>query len=162
MRSEAGASAVLVESANLELAPLATVLTWHDGAGLRSPLKRRELQLALEAMCATVAAHGRPIIGIELCLLRDADMAVVNASRLGCNGSTNVLSFPGASGMAGTLLLSVDALERECLFYGQEPSEHLLRLLAHGVGHLAGLEHGLEMEALCAACLQAARSRLGL
>lgn len=81
---------------------------------------------------------------------------------LGCHGPTNVLSFPGAPGMAGALLLSLDTLERECLLYGQEPCEHLLRLLAHGMGHLAGLDHGPEMDALCVACQEAAEAGLDL
>lgn len=121
-------------------------------------------------MLGAVSAAGRPLQAVELYLIDDAAMAVANARHMGCSGPTNVLSFPGAAGpaqepgvagaagsrMAGTLLLSLDTLERECLFYGQEPAGHLLRLLAHGMGHLAGLDHGPEMEALCAACQEAA------
>ena len=113
-------------------------------------------------MCMTVAEAGRPLAGVELYLLDDAAMARANAQHLGCIGPTNVLSFPGANGMPGTLLLSLDTLERECFFYGQEPRRHLIRLLAHGMGHLAGLDHGPEMEALCAACEQAAGAGLAL
>lgn len=113
-------------------------------------------------MCAATAEHGRQVEGVDLYLITDARMARANGRHLGCTGPTNVLSFPGACGMAGTLLLSLDTLERECLLYGQEPVEHLLRLLAHGLGHLAGLDHGPEMEALCAACEDAARAGLGL
>ena len=111
-------------------------------------------------MCGAAAALGRPLAGIELHLVTDAAMARANARHLGCTGPTNVLSFPGASDMPGALLLSLDTLDRECLLYGQEPREHLLRLLAHGVGHLAGLDHGPEMDALCAACLEAAQAGL--
>ena len=109
-------------------------------------------------MCAATALLGRPLAGVELHLLTDAAMAEANALHMACPGPTNVLSFPGGSGMAGTLLLSLDTLERECLFYGQDPREHLLRLLAHGIGHLAGLDHGPGMDALCAALMEAAEA----
>lgn len=109
-------------------------------------------------MCAAAADIGRPLAGVELHLLTDSAMAEVNAAHLSCPGPTNVLSFPGGPGMAGTLLLSLDTLERECLFYGQAPREHLLRLLAHGMAHLAGLDHGPEMDALCAALTEAAEA----
>ena len=113
-------------------------------------------------MCAAAADMGRPVAGVDLYLVNDAAMALANAEHLGSTGPTNVLSFPGAPGMAGTLLLSLDTLERECLLYGQPPVNHLLRLLAHGMGHLAGLDHGPEMDALGAACEGAARAELAL
>lgn len=113
-------------------------------------------------MCAAAGLHGRAVGAVDLYLLTDAAMARANARHLGCAGPTNVLSFPGAPGMAGMLLLSLDTLGRECLLYGQEPREHLLRLLAHGMGHLAGLDHGPEMDALSAVCEKAAAAGLAL
>gem|GEM_PF-157214 len=47
----------------------------------------------------------------------------------------------------GEIALSVDSLARETRLYGQEPREHLVRLLAHAVLHLSGLDHGPEMDA---------------
>lgn len=138
--------------------PVVTVFVRHGGMGWECPLDRRELRHALETMCAAAAAAGRPLEAVDLYLLDDAGMAMANARHLGCRGPTNVLSFPGTAGMAGSLLLSLDTLGRECLLYGQGPREHLLRLLAHGMGHLAGLDHGPEMEALCAACRGAAEA----
>lgn len=161
MRSKLGAEAV-AGSHGESATPPVTVTGRHDGAAWLCPLDRRELGQALAAMCAVAASFGRPVAGVDLCLITDAAMARANARHLGCMGPTNVLSFPGASGMAGTLLLSPDTLERECLLYGQEPVEHLLRLLAHGMGHLAGLDHGPEMDALCAAFEKAAEAGLAL
>ncbi|MDR3042771.1 MAG: rRNA maturation RNase YbeY [Desulfovibrio sp.] len=46
----------------------------------------------------------------------------------------------------GWLVLSLDTWRRECRLYGQEPVEHALRLLAHGLGHLAGYDHGPKMD----------------
>ncbi len=89
---------------------------------------------------------------------------------MGCPGPTNVLSFPLEEELAeasapdgpqtfqlGSLVLSVDAVRREAGLYGQDPREHCLRLLAHGLGHLAGYDHGPEMDTLCAAMLEAAQ-----
>ncbi|MGE4293193.1 MAG: rRNA maturation RNase YbeY [Desulfovibrio sp.] len=55
----------------------------------------------------------------------------------------------------GEIALSVDTLARETRLYGQTPREHLVRLLAHATLHLAGLDHGPEMEAMTEAALDA-------
>lgn len=60
----------------------------------------------------------------------------------------------------GSLVFSVDTLHRETLLYGQDPEEHCLRLLAHGLGHLAGYDHGPEMDELCSEMLSAAEAWL--
>ena len=81
---------------------------------------------------------------VDLVLVRDAGMADYNLRYMGCHGPTNVLSFPideqnrRAGGrnvpvQLGSLVFSVDTLHRETLLYGQDPEEHCLRLLAHGL-----------------------------
>lgn len=92
---------------------------------------------------------------VELVLTRDREIARLNAAYLYSSGPTNCLAFPDASPAArmlpaGTLFLSLDALRRECLLYGQEPAHHLHRLLAHGLAHLVGFEHSPEMDEICA------------
>ena len=122
------------------------------------PLNRRELALVLRIMLRALAGIGTRAPGsLELHLLDDAAMSAANLRFMDCTGPTNVLSFPGGEELPGILLLSLDTLARECLLYGQDPTEHLLRLLAHGMGHLAGLDHGPAMDRLCAACFDAAR-----
>nr|WP_092153373.1 rRNA maturation RNase YbeY [Desulfovibrio legallii] len=101
-----------------------------------------------------------PPCGVDLHILDDAGISAANRRFLGCVGPTNVLSFPGDAAMPGALLLSLDTLRRECLLYGQEPVEHCLRLLAHGMGHLCGLDHGPLMDALCADFAAAAAAAL--
>lgn len=104
-------------------------------------------------------------------LVRDAGMADYNLRYMGCHGPTNVLSFPIDEQIAGpededvpiqlgSLVFSVDTLHRETLLYGQDPEEHCLRLLAHGLGHLAGYDHGPEMDELCSEMLSAAEAWL--
>ena len=95
---------------------------------------------------------GQVDASVELRVTGDREIADLNQRFLGCPGPTNVLSFPVADseGQAGggSVALSLDALARECLLYGQPLREHLVRLLAHAFLHLSGLVHGPEMESL--------------
>lgn len=97
------------------------------------------------------------VLGLEhaqlsLTIVDDAEMAVLHQRHLNRTGPTNILSFesnsPDADDYIGEAVLSVDTLLRECDLYGQPVQEHLIRLLAHGFLHLAGLDHGLEMDTL--------------
>lgn len=119
------------------------------------PFSRRELVAVLAAMRP---ACGLDDTGIDLTLADDAFISRVNADQMGCAGPTNILSFPAFAGHGpGTalLLLSLDTLERECLLYGQIPEEHAVRLLAHGMAHLGGLDHGPAMDAVQDAAFKA-------
>ncbi len=95
---------------------------------------------------------------ITLYIVRDAYIALLNEKYLSCQGPTNILSFPAHEAMhsikqdlnaPNVLILSVDTLQRECLLYGQNIIEHSLRLIAHGLGHVLGFDHGCAMWALC-------------
>ena len=134
----------------------------------RLPFSRTELRRALGVM---LRAAGSGPAELELILVRDAAMTDYNRRYMGCHGPTNVLSFPIDEQIAGpedenvpvqlgSLVFSVDALHREAILYGQEPEEHCLRLLAHGLGHLAGYDHGPEMDELCSEMLHAAKAWL--
>jgi probable rRNA maturation factor len=130
----------------------------YSAAAWLLPLDRRELVTALAAMLAVCEAAQVPCAppAVELHLVDDAAIGAANRRCLGCTGPTNVLSFPGGCDSPGTLLFSLDTLRRECLLYGQEPAEHALRLLAHGMAHLCGLDHGEEMDAVSQILMDAA------
>jgi probable rRNA maturation factor len=128
----------------------------------RFPLSRHELGSVLEAILEALGLAGAHL---SLTLLNDPAMARINAKYLGCQGPTNILSFPEADAFdlddrpetLGALFLSVDTLAREAFLYGQEPQSHLARLLAHGILHLCGHDHGPDMEALTDLAVEAAR-----
>lgn len=129
----------------------------------RLPFCRTELRQALSAMLGAAEADN---VELDLVLVRDGNMAACNRGYLQCHGPTNVLSFPmdeqlegddGAPLQLGSLVFSVDTLHREARLYGQDTPEHCLRLLAHGLGHLAGYDHGPEMDELCTSMLEAAQ-----
>jgi len=118
------------------------------------PLAPCELETAFAAMLAVAGVFDA---AVDLALLDDAAMEALHAESLGCVGPTNILAFPelsrapessGAPRALGSLALSVDTLERECFLYGQEPLEHCIRLLSHGLAHLLGHDHGPAMSAL--------------
>jgi len=115
----------------------------------RFPLTRRELPALMDTLMAILGLSGRHV---TLTLVDDAGVAALNEKFLRCAGPTNILSFPedapDCPEELGALFLSVETLAREAFLYGQEPREHLARLLAHGILHLAGHGHGPEMDAL--------------
>lgn len=102
---------------------------------------------------------------LNLLIVKDNDMIFYNNEQMGVYGPTNVLSFPEEENdtpfigkthagiqkkrtRLGTLVLSIDTLFREAFLYGQEPHAHAVRLLAHGLAHLLGYDHGEDMQEL--------------
>lgn len=143
----------------------------------RLPLGGPELEKALQAMWREFRRVGglpgrRPAEGclLELALLDETEMARLNKSSLGCAGPTNVLAFPAGdppdpeSGLPvlGWLALAPGVLRREALLYKQNLTAHTLRLLAHGLAHLLGYEHGESMDAAAARAASAAVQALKL
>lgn len=112
------------------------------------PLSRHELTELVEILLESLGLEDH---ALEIQLVDDREIARLNKEFMGCTGPTNVLSFPAEhEGVAedddvsslGELALSVDAISRESALYGQPPVTHLARLLAHGILHLAGHDHG--------------------
>lgn len=127
--------------------------------GLRPefPLARRELASLVETLLEVLGLSGADL---SLTLMDDPGMALMNAKYLDCAGPTNILSFPEPDPLLpqslGALFLSVDTLSREAFLYGQDPAEHLARLLSHGILHLAGHDHGPVMDELTDLAVDAA------
>lgn len=137
-----------------------TVLT---GPGLdpAAGLSRREAAALAERI---LDALGLPGADAELLLVGDRRMAGLHRRFMNRPGPTNVLSFPEAGAAPGAapaalgqVALSVDTLLREADLYGQPVAEHAARLLAHGFLHLAGHDHGPEMDALTERAVAAVR-----
>lgn len=147
------------------------VLRRKPGVAWQLPLAPRQLQRCFAAMLQAVDLEDH---AAELLVVTDGTMAAYNAAHMGCTGPTNILSFPAADSaqseetgatphsvpLLGSLILSAHTLQREALLYGQPVHEHCLRLLAHGLGHIAGYDHGPEMDAFCDEALTAALAAL--
>ena len=115
------------------------------------PCSRRSLGPLLSAMCHRARIlHEEGLLpdvpkGVVLALVTDREMASLNRASMNVPGPTNILSFPDGEGTA-ELALDVAQLLREAILYGQTPMEHLVRLLAHGLAHVCGLDHGEQMD----------------
>lgn len=99
---------------------------------------------------------------LDFTVTLDGPMAGLNRRAMGVPGPTNILSFPGEplTGLA-ELVLSSETLCRECVLYGQEPLRHLVRLTAHGFGHVCGFDHGPYMDAFTGRLGAAAEEWIG-
>jgi len=118
---------------------------------MRLPLHPREIRRLALCMVQKLSPQSADV---EIVFVRDVEIAKLNRRYLHRQGPTNCLAFPDAERpdafFGGSLFVSLDTLYRECLLYGQAPATHLGRLLAHGLAHVAGFDHGTEMEAMCA------------
>lgn len=111
------------------------------------PLSMSEFRRALGLMAADMRPTAEKPSAVELTLLDEAAMAGLNRDFLGLPGPTNVLSFPpDIMGGTGSLALAVRTVWREAWLYGQDLDSYTLRMLAHGLAHLMGHEHGPEMD----------------
>lgn len=125
----------------------------------RLPLTRRELR---DYAARVMQALGLEDMPVEVSATDDREMARMHRQFLGRTGPTNVLSFPPSDDQGeddpeamGLVVISGDAVCREAALYGQDPNEHMARLLAHALLHLAGMTHGPEMEAMTEAAVAA-------
>lgn len=113
------------------------------------PYQNTVLVKILTSMCRVLEQlHYDMPNELSLYLVDDTMIGRANTTFMNCTGPTNILSFPGTKDLSGTLLLSVETYLRECVLYGQDCAEYLIRLLAHGICHVAGLDHGVVMDGL--------------
>jgi probable rRNA maturation factor len=87
---------------------------------------------------------------LDMLITHDGRMQELNRNYLGVEGPTNVLSFPEQDGpdsdTGGQLVINIDAINRESFLYGQETCAYLMRMMTHGILHLAGYDHGQLMD----------------
>ena len=88
--------------------------------------------------------------GLAILLADDARLAELNAAFRSKAGPTNVLSFPAPEnpdGWLGDVALAFGTCVREAEAQGKPLEHHLQHLVAHGVLHLVGYDHGTDAEA---------------
>lgn len=116
---------------------------------LALPVSLREIA----GIAARIASEtGMDDSSLDILVTHDSKMQELNKLFLNLEGPTNVLSFPAKNedspDFLGQLVINADAIIRESWLYGQDTFEYLTRLLIHGMLHLAGLEHGEEMDVI--------------
>ncbi len=95
-----------------------------------------------------LAALGTPRAALAVVLVSDRGIAALNRRFLDRRGPTNVIAFPagaggepGAGGVLGDVVISVETARREARAAGMPLGERLTDLLIHGLLHLHGYDH---------------------
>jgi probable rRNA maturation factor len=105
----------------------------------RLPLSRKEIGRCALLVLGTVDAA---VDELGVTFLDDAGMRALNRKYAGKNHSTDVLAFmlsgPPGHGAAGDVYISLERAVSQAREYGVGMKAEILRLLVHGILHLAG------------------------
>ena len=82
-----------------------------------------------------------PAGGVCIVLADDSLQRRLNREFRGRDKSTNVLSFDGAPGALGDVVLALETIAAEAESQGKTLAAHLAHLVVHGVLHLMGYDH---------------------
>jgi probable rRNA maturation factor len=131
-----------------------TKKSWVVSVTLRSKryhIKPRVITSTVEKILATLnfdSITSQKTVGLDIILCGDAYIRRLNKKYRGKDKATDVLSFPYWEGTApnlvthlGDLVISVPRLKRQAQEFEVNEYQELLRLLIHGILHLAGYDH---------------------
>jgi len=105
---------------------------WRGGV----PNLERRVRRAVMLACAELWIPAPTVL-----LERDHTVKRLNYDFRGKNKPTNVLTFDGAPGFGGDIVLGFETVRRESRQNGCKLADHLTHLLVHGILHLAGYDH---------------------
>jgi probable rRNA maturation factor len=108
-----------------------------------------DLELLRKAARLTLKAAQRDGT-LTILLADDGRLSDLNRKFRGKPKPTNVLSFPsnaGNAGYLGDIAIAFGVTEREAADSGKSLTHHAAHLVAHGVLHLLGYDHGAAAEA---------------
>jgi probable rRNA maturation factor len=89
------------------------------------------------------AAHQWVREELSIAIVSDRQMRALNRRFRRKDRATDVLSFPlGEKGLLGDVVISIDTARRQAREGGWPLSAELRRLLAHGILHCRGYDHG--------------------
>lgn len=103
----------------------------------------------------SVTGFGETQTELSILLTDDAHIADLNHAWRSKDGPTNVLSFPAmdiAPGqmpgpLLGDVVLAFETVEREARRDGKRLDDHVTHLVVHGILHLLGYDHEVDIEA---------------
>ena len=96
---------------------------------------------------AALAATGDAGEAVSIVLAEDAFVHDLNKRYRQKDKPTNVLSFAGAEGTLGDIILACETIKSEAREQGKRFEAHLAHLVVHGILHLRGFDHETEAEA---------------
>ena len=104
--------------------------------------------VALESLARALFPGGPASVSyveLSVALCTDAHIRALNAEWRGKDAATDVLSFPaeafGEVTVLGDCVVSVDTAARQARDLGHALADECRVLLAHGIAHLAGMDH---------------------
>ncbi len=103
----------------------------------------RVLREAARAQLAALRLSGE----LSVTLVSDRRMRALNRQWRGKDRPTDVLSFPQHGAAVGDVVISLDSARRQAREGGWSLAAELRRLLAHGLLHCLGYEHGTRAQA---------------
>jgi probable rRNA maturation factor len=125
-------------------------------------LLRADKRVCVRAARRVFRAAQTGVHDVGLVFVHDLEMRALNRAWRGKDAPTDVLSFAahegeavaGAEHLLGELVISVDTARRQARALDHFVDEEIAVLVAHGLAHLAGLDHerGLEDAAVQRAC----------
>lgn len=151
------------------MAKKTTPVLWLSGVELLPKKKAARIEASVRRL---VKRSGIGPFEVSIALIRDSEMAELNAAHRGKEGPTDVLSFaalegefmPGTEHLFGDIVVSVDTARRQAKVLGHSLRKEVCALVAHGLMHLAGWDHerGPEEARQQAECEMALLDRAGL
>jgi probable rRNA maturation factor len=115
---------------------------WRRALPGAGPLARRAARAALRvAPVDPGLPAGIGPGGLCIVLADDRLQRRLNRTFRGRDRPTNVLSFDGAPGALGDVVLALETIAAEAEAQGKTLADHLAHLVVHGVLHLMGYDH---------------------
>lgn len=133
------------------------MIAYQLSSELPSVLSRRVLTRIGDALQGVRGIPKKASISVGLRFVTEREMQRLNRSFRGMDRPTDVLSFSAIEGEAfpsaptnevemGDLVVCVAYATREAKRRSIEPQEELVRLIAHGTLHLAGMDHATQQD----------------
>lgn len=109
---------------------------------LGARLLRGDKKLALACARRVFRAFNGGVLDVGVTFVHDLEMRALNRFWRKKDEPTDVLSFPlDEEGLWGDLVISVDTARRQARAHEHDLATEIAVLVAHGLVHLAGLDH---------------------
>jgi probable rRNA maturation factor len=115
-----------------------------------NPIRQDEI----ESFCLRVLRElGKQGWNVSVLLCDDSCIQELNSNYRGIDKPTDVLSFSQEMNLpnrenclAGDVVISIETMKKNAQEFGVSEPDELKRLLAHGILHLAGMDHDTDAE----------------
>ena len=129
---------------------MSLIISLDEGIDIEKPLNNK-----LNKVVSTILDQEKMSdCVINLRLLNDKEMKKLNMQFRQKDKTTNVLSFPNddisvkQTKNIGDIAISVEYVKAEAKKEGKTFDDHIIHMLAHGVYHILGYDHGNEENAM--------------